>query len=313
MRLAIRRLVALIRTIVRSPVRLLVTALVIAVLVHRLLSNHQAQKKWRLAPIAFIERQCPRPTYATLGQDANPKPKICLTTLTDEKAKAWKTRLMGWRNFDGVLQLTWENKARYVARHGYFLFDGSDLLDKSRPPSWSKILAVKRLLIEEECTWVLWLDADAVIMNSDKKIEDFLPADPTKHLLLSADDGGGYNAGVWLVHNSDWSLQFLEEWWNMKSFVKPTGLAKSGDNDALKYKLKHMEAFDEHILAPPRCTFNSFVKCLEPREHDRISLHVKEADWYMNDAFYHKGDFVAHVAGVDSKVQIIRNLLEEAV
>jgi hypothetical protein len=31
-----------------------------------------------------------------------------------------------------------------------------------------------------------------------------------------------------------WSLQFLVALWNMTSFVRPVGLAVSGDNDAIK-------------------------------------------------------------------------------
>ena len=314
--LVIHRLLSLFRRVISSPTRIVSIVLLFTVAIHRLLSLHQAQKKWSLAPIASIPRECPRPQYKVLGSSSivEPKPKICLTTLTDEKQKSWMTRIFGWRNFDGILELTWQNKVSYAAKHGYHVFDESDQLDKSRPPSWSKIRAVKRLLLEEKCSWVFWLDADAVIMNSEKRIEDILPADPTKHFLFSEDDGGGYNAGVWLVHNSDWALRFLHEWWDMKSFVKPIGLAKSGDNDALKYKVSHMKGEEsQHILAPPRCSFNSFVKFLEPSKLATISKHVEKQDWYMSEAFFHKGDFIAHVAGVDSKVHAIRILLKQAV
>mmetsp|Transcript_19504 Transcript_19504/g.25147 ORF Transcript_19504/g.25147 Transcript_19504/m.25147 type:complete len:321 (+) Transcript_19504:106-1068(+) len=294
-----------------TPARLLLLSIFGAFLAQRTLSELQGHKKLSLAPIASIERECPSPQYEKLSQSDAP-PKICLTTLTDEKDKALATRIVGWRNFDGLLQLTWENKLKYAEKHGYHLFDESDQLDKSRPPSWSKIRAVQRLLIEEKCTWVFWLDADTVIMNSDKRIEDFLPSDPEKDLLLSADDGGGYNAGVWLVHNTAWALQFLQEWWDMKSFVKPPGLAKSGDNDALKYKLKNLVDFDDRILAPPRCTFNSYAKFVNPADFDRLSATVEHQDWHMSEVYYHKNDFVAHVAGVDNKVETIKMLLEIA-
>ena len=294
-----------------TPARAIFLILFFTFTIQRSLSHIQAQKKLALAPISKIERTCTPPTYETLA-DANTKPKICLTTLTDEKDKALANRLVGWRNFDGLLQLTWENKKKYAEKHGYHLFDESDQLDKSRPPSWSKIRAVQRLLKEEACTWVFWLDADTVVMNSDKRIEEFLPSDEGKDLLLSVDDGGGYNAGVWLVHNTEWALTFLQEWWDMKSFVKPPGLAKSGDNDALKHKLKHMDDFDEHILAPARCTFNSYVKFVNPAISEKVSKSVEKHDWYMSEVYYHKNDFIAHVAGVDNKIESIQKLLEIA-
>ena len=100
----------------------------------------------------------------------------------------------------------------------------------------------------------------------------------------------------------------------MKSFVKPPGLAKSGDNDALKYKTAHMdEAELEHVGAPARCTFNSFAKFVKPVEYQSVQTRVKDHSWYMDESIYHKGDFIAHVAGVDNKVETIQLLLEEAI
>ena len=309
--------------------RLIAIVLICTVLVHRSLSFHASHRSWAHAPVTFVERQCPAPSYETLiaasGSSSNSNTNnnnnhgnldICLTTLTDEKSKSWQTKYFGWRNFDGLLALTWDNKMNYARKHGYRLFDESDQLDRSRPASWSKIRAVQRLLREEGCDWVFWLDADTVVMNSNKKVEDFLPINDSSSIdiLLSPDDGGGYNAGVWLVRNTEWTRTFLQEWWDMKTFVKPPGLAKSGDNDALKHKTSHMSAADlAHLAAPPRCTFNSFARFVQPNEYDAVEKHLKEHDWYLDEASYHKGDLIAHVAGVDNKVETIKLLLEEAV
>ena len=300
--------------------RLVGIVLVCTVLVHRSLSFRASHRTWTHAPVTYMGRDCPAPLYKTVvsaqqqQQQQDFKLNICLTTLTDEKSKSWQTRYFGWRNFDGLLALTWGNKQKYATKHGYRLFDESDQLDKTRPASWSKIRAVQRLLKEESCDWVFWLDADTVVMNSDKKVEAFLPAHDTIDMLFSPDDGGGYNAGVWLVRNSEWGRNFLQEWWDMKSFVKPPGLAKSGDNDALKHKTAHMsEAELQHIGAPARCTFNSFARFVKPDEFQAVQTRVKEHPWYMDEASYHKGDLIAHVAGVDNKVETIQLLLEEAV
>jgi hypothetical protein len=162
-----------------------------------------------------------------------------------------------------------------------------------------------------------------VIMNSDIRIQDFLPAyedddstpsTTTNDLLMSVDTGGGYNAGVWLVRNTMWGRGFLNTWWNMKSFVKPPGLSHSGDNDALKALLHSMplETLQEHVLAPARCTFNSFIKVVAPKFYDQVADNLKEQDFYLAEAYYHKGDFIAHVAGVDNKVDTMKMLLEAA-
>lgn len=303
---------------------LLVVALVLTVTTtQRAVSFHMAHKPWVHAPIHTIERSCPKPTYKTVADDdqasssleqSRHHPKICLTTLTDESEKSMATKFFGWRNYDGLLGLTWENKQSYADRHGYTLWNESSELDKSRPPSWSKILAVKRLLTQEDCDWVFWMDADTVIMNPERRLEDFLPsAAATSHydLLLSGNvDIGAYNAGVWILRRSEWSLRFLETWWSMKSFVKPPGLSQSGDNAAFKELLRAMPDFHDRCLVPPHCTFNSFAKFIAPSEIEHIEETLHQQDWYMSEAYYHKGDFIAHLAGVDNKKETLEMMLE---
>lgn len=283
------------------------------VLGHRFYSHYEGHRSFVHAPIHTLTRDCPEPPYPLLN--SNEKPKICLTTLTDEQERGPIQKLVRWRNFDGLLALTWQNKQEYTNKYGYHLFDESHNLDRSRPPSWSKIKAARRLLVEEQCDWVWWVDADTVIMNSQKRIEDFLPASTVpQDLLLSQDHSGGYNAGGWLIRNSPYAIEFLDEWWNMVEYVKPMGLAKSGDNDAFKAMLASLPEFDQHILVPPRCTFNAFAYFIPPERLNKIREEgrLKEQNWYMNEAFYHKGDLLAHVAGYNNKEQPVEMLLELA-
>jgi len=297
-----------------SPVRILLIILMVAFMIHRLYSHYEGHRTFVHAPIHTIERNCPEPTYPLL-RDSNEDTKLCLATLTDEQERGLIQRLFRWRNFDGLLALTWSNKQYYAEKYGYHLYDESRFLDRSRPPSWSKIKAVKRLLVEEMCDWVWWIDADTVIMNSNKRLEDFLPASSQpQDLLLSQDHSDGYNAGGWLIRNTPYALEFLDLWWNMESYVKPLGMAKSGDNDAFKALLKNVDDFPQHILVPPRCTFNAFAYFLSPGELNKITREgtVKKQPWYMNEAFFHKGDLLAHVAGYNNKELPLQLLLELA-
>jgi hypothetical protein len=258
-----------------------------------------------------MDRICPSAAYTTLKKHSDAG-KICLTTLTDSKSTSRFQRFLRWRNFDGILELTWHNKMQYAAKNGYDLYDGSNWIDTSRPPAWSKIQAVKHLLTDEGCDWVMWADADTVIMNSDVRIEGFLPEDPNKDLLVGSDNGGGYNSGVFLVRNTPWALKFLDDWWNMRSFVRPPGMSLSGDNHAMKALLRDMPNFDDHIFSPPRCTFNSFAKFLTLSESYSAMDKLEEQEWYLDERYYHKGDFIAHTPGYDNKAECLRLLLQEA-
>lgn len=275
---------------------------------HRIASYRVNNAELVKPPINDIVRVCPQPVYAVLSSSTQAaaaasirKPKICITTLTDAAKADALQRLVRWRNFDSLLDMTWPNKDKYCRKHGYDLFNESMTLDTSRPPSWSKILAVRRLLTEEKCEWVFWMDADTVIMNSNKRIEDFLPMpDSGIDLLLTEQKGPSWNAGAWLIRNTPWSLEFLDHWWNMKEFVQPKGLSVSGDNEALKAYLLSMDKayFDAHIRVPPRCLFNSVAKFLTKEQVGLLTSDVlMQQDWYMSLERYHKGDFVAHVAG----------------
>lgn len=295
-----------------------VATVLMALSVHRVISLWATHRRWINAPITYMHRECPAFDYEPLAVpgdgDAAAKPKICLTTLTDQKSPSKFQRFMRWRNFDGILELTWENKKKYADRHGYHLFDGSRHIDSGRPPAWSKIKAVQHLLEEEGCDWVMWTDADTVIMNSKVAVTDFLPADPTKDLLVGSDKGGGYNSGVFLFRNTEWSRRILQQWWDMREFVRPPGLSLSGDNAALKALLAGLgdDGFAAHVLSPPRCTFNSFAKFLTLGQSLRIMDHLEEQEWYLDHEHYHKGDFIAHTPGVDNKAECLKLLLQEA-
>lgn len=92
----------------------------------------------------------------------------------------------------------------------------------------------------------------------------------------------------------------------MKDFVQPKGMSTSGDNAALKqYLLYDMDntEFEQHIVVPARCTFNSdamFIPKSEAIMFKESPELIKEENWYRSVSHYHKGELVAHVAGKSS-------------
>ena len=69
-------------------------------------------------------------------------------------------------------------------------------------------------------------------------------------------------AGMFFFRNSEWSLRFLEKWWNQTSFIRPFGQMKSGDNDALKYLIQTMpeDELKQHVrITEMQCAFNSYL------------------------------------------------------
>ena len=91
------------------------------------------------------------------------------------------------------------------------------ILADERPPSWSKILAAKHYLKDHD--WVMWLDADTIVTNPEIRLESLLPRSTSGPDFVITVDGGGYNAGIWLLRSTAWSYDFLDRWWNMKHHI----------------------------------------------------------------------------------------------
>ncbi|RDW64042.1 hypothetical protein BP5796_10544 [Coleophoma crateriformis] len=83
---------------------------------------------------------------------------------------------------------------------------------------WSKpayilsiILAELALPPEERLKWLLWNDADIVIMNPNIPLDVFIPPQPEFDYvnLLVTNDRNGLNNGVFLIRVNDWSVKLL--------------------------------------------------------------------------------------------------------
>ncbi|EFJ39772.1 hypothetical protein VOLCADRAFT_100552 [Volvox carteri f. nagariensis] len=239
--------------------------------------------------------------------------------------------------FAGLLDVTGPNKQLFADLHGYTYVDASDLLDSSRPASWSKIPAVLSVL--DQYDWVFWLDADTLITNLSTPVESLLPAIATPPPsgtegvvaaaaaagssgstsvypgfgpdLLLTEDSTGVNAGVWLIRGSgcSWCRTFLERWWGMEEFIRRNpGDTKSGDNDALKYLLANMDKSElsAHVGLAPQCAFNSYLWRGSVRNIVRYILNPGR----VLVGLWQPGDFLMHAAGVHDKAAVLQRFMQ---
>ena len=107
----------------------------------------------------------------------------------------------------GYGDLTGDAASRYCDRHGYTYIRYREMIDPTLIPTWNKLLAVRKELPKFD--WVLWLDADALIVNPGQRIEDILaPYESGKDMLFSTDDQG-LCAGVFFAKNTAWTSNFI--------------------------------------------------------------------------------------------------------
>lgn len=234
--------------------------------------------------------------------------KIAMVTCSDESGTNPK------RSFQGLMKLVEPNKRSYAERHGYDFIDESDIVDKTRPPSWSKILAVRKNLPKYD--WIFWNDADSLVTNPNINLEDVLYS-ITGNMdyedmpdFIVTEDVTGVNAGMFFFRNSSWSMQFLDLWWNQTSFILPFGRPKSGDNDALKGLVKSMPKDEkkQHVRIPRmQCVFNSNMWSPSWKSSHRL-MTLSKTVWR---GVYAKGDFMIHLAGLNDKKKWVKKILQE--
>jgi hypothetical protein len=113
-----------------------------------------------------------------------------------------------------------EINERYCNLQGYTYFAETNtekIKDKLQGRSWTwyKPHLIKDVFIQHpDCSHVLFLDIDAVFSTENRRIEEFI--DVESDIVMTSDYGPSLvNAGVMLVKNTDWSKNFMDDWWNI--------------------------------------------------------------------------------------------------
>jgi hypothetical protein len=91
-----------------------------------------------------------------------------------------------------------------------------------RAPTWYKSKLILDVFETYSPDYVLFLDTDAVISDTNIKIEEFIIEG--KNFIASQDVGSHslMNAGVFLVKNNEWSIRFMNEWFKCSRNLRPT-------------------------------------------------------------------------------------------
>lgn len=168
------------------------------------------------------------------------------------------------------------SKQDYCKQHGYDFICYTESLDPSRPHAWQKIKAVQDSLSSYD--WIFWSDADSIIMDSNILLESLI--DEKYSFIIAYDNFAKVvNSGQFLIKNSDWSYDFLENvyrredciyhpWWENAAIIKEIEASKS---------------------------IGSFVKIIEQR---RMNSFAFEVCGDCKECCYQNGDFIIHFPSI---------------
>lgn len=104
----------------------------------------------------------------------------------------------------------------YAAKHGYTFIEKIIERPEERHPTWAKVQLLNELMIDDSFDYILWIDADAVVIRQDRSLDELIQVVPsTSELIIGEDvtESCLVNAGVLLVKVSDWSRNLWTDVW----------------------------------------------------------------------------------------------------
>lgn len=186
----------------------------------------------------------------------------------------------------------------YAAKHGYEMVTIRKRIS-DRAPQWDKVLAVKEVMAQDTHEYIMWIDADAIFNDFDTDLvekiikpsmsdeTDIIICDDTCNKPKELRDGSFFpNTGTFVFRNSDWSKEFIENWWNNPGKKK---FKKYHEQDQLKtmYEENVMGLQSKLKLLPAR-TMNS---CFEEIPNSK-NINVRKGN-----------TLIVHMMGTDNKIR----------
>ena len=107
-------------------------------------------------------------------------------------------------------------QAIYASYNGYSLFPLQPDTDQIDYKYHRKIVPILNALNNSQLAYhsdyIVWMDADAIILDLNMRIEQLVSKFPSAHIFMSADTSSLANTGVMIIKNSRWSKEFLKNW-----------------------------------------------------------------------------------------------------
>lgn len=163
---------------------------------------------------------------------------------------------IGCGPYEQLLAITGPTFERYAQRHGYDLVLRTEVDTNHRPAPWAKVPLLLELLEEYEV--VLWVDADAIIM--DDTVDVAAEVRPDKWMYLARNttsEGLVPNTGVWMFTRGPAARDFLEAVYAHEGCIDHRWWENAAVIDLLGYR------FDP-VRPGPENRFTSGVRYLDP-------------------------------------------------
>ncbi|CAN0864898.1 Putative glycosyltransferase 7 [Linum grandiflorum] len=214
---------------------------------------------------------------------------------------------------DHLLLRAFKNKVDYCRIHGIDIFYNNVLLHPKMPSFWAKLPVVKAAMVAHpESEWIWWVDSDALITDMEFKLPleryDYKSHNLVVHgwekLIYKEKSWTSLNAGVFLIRNCQWSMDFIDVWANMgpmspdfkkwgeiqRSLFKDKLFPESDDQSALIYMLLRDKKLTEKIYLEGAFYFEGYWVEIVPT-YDNITKEAGGGRWSW------RRPFITHFTG----------------
>lgn len=140
-----------------------------------------------------------------------------------------------------VVEPSQNTKRLYCEMHGYDYIDDESVYDNTRPIPWSKILLIQKYLANYD--YIVWIDADAMIMDNTQKLEDKILLMEGKDIMC-IEHFNDINTGVLFVKNTEYSHAFMSRLYSKKEFIN----FPNWEQDAFIHMYKTEEKITDHVI-----------------------------------------------------------------
>ncbi|KAF3928596.1 hypothetical protein AA313_de0202730 [Arthrobotrys entomopaga] len=186
------------------------------------------------------------------------------------------------------------NYQSFVLRHG--ILDGY-----YTKPAYILSILIQELQkpVGERLEWLVWHDADLVLMNSQIPLETFLPPAEFSHInMIVTNDLNGLNNGVFFIRVHEWCITILAASMAYKTY-HPDFSHVSEDQAALDHLIKS-DAFKGNVTHVPQKWFNSY--------HNFGIDDDIPPEWHWYNHYFEAGWLLVHFPGTGTAR---KNLINE--
>lgn len=185
---------------------------------------------------------------------------------------------------------------------------------------WNKLVYIISILAKEftkpeaeRVEWIMWVDADTIILNGNVPAEVFLPPKGPEydHIhFVGNRDFNDFNAGVFFQRVSDWSVQMLMEAMAFQPCNPDYRLGRNKEQIAMELTFNktvggpHGEGYKYGVVYMPQIWFNTYER--NPHRWNEVyntTLHDFEGSHMAHLYQGQPGDLLVHFPGISGKLR----------